>query len=572
MYIYFHKIYYSLPIKLKIAVIYFVFLIIAGSIAEFISLGAIIPFLNSIFNPGSIPFIVGDIYNYFGIDTYSTNSIYIIGIIFSALIVISSALKMNLLSFSTRLASQIGANISEKVFSHVLHMPYLDHMGVSDNLIIATLTSKIDDVIFGFVQPFLILIANTMLFISIISFIIIISPKLSLISIIFFGIFYIVIARLSRRKLDKNGRKITENKNRSISIIRDALGGIRDILLDGVQRIFIGQYSIINIDLRAAQGRNIYIASSPRFVIEAIGLLMIVLLALYMSMEYGATNSIALLGALALGAQRILPILQQMFSSWASIQGSMGVCGEIFSLLSKPTIQKLSYGNVIFNHSIKFDSVSFKYPMGNEYTIQDLNLEIQRGSKVGVIGRSGIGKSTFLDILMGLIPPTKGVVFIDNEELSIKNIQSWGKKIAHVPQSVFLISASFAENIAFGVEKSEIEIDRVVKVAAMAQIGDFIEQYPAQYWSEIKGGLSGGQRQRIGIARALYKNADILIFDEATSALDDQTANSVMKTIYELPKSLTIFISSHRLNTIRNCDYVVKFSENGAEIIQVCDL
>lgn len=569
----FKKIYLGLPLTIRVKVIAFIFLVITCSIAEFISLGAIIPFLAVFFNVESIQFLaINDYINYAG-DKNSKNYIYLIGLIFCVLILISSLLKMYLLFISSRLSSEIGSNFSKKVFTHVLYIPYLDHINISENVIIVTLTSKIDDVIFGFVQPYLVLIANVMLFISILSFIIILSPKISIISIVVFGFFYLFIAKLSKKKLDINGKKITINKNESLTIIRDALGGFRDILLDGTQKIFINKYNDVNISLRDAQGKNIYIASSPRFVIEAIGMLLIVSLALYMDVNYGASNSIALLGGLALAAQRVLPILQQIFSSWSSIRGCMNTCKEVFGLLELSAVKMIANKKIInFQHLINFNSISFKYPSRREYLLQNINLEILKGSRVGVIGKSGVGKSTFLDILMGLVPPTAGSIYIDNEELTIETLSSWKQKIAHVPQSVFLIDTSFAENIAFGIKKHEIDLDRVKKAAAMANINDFIEKFPLQYLAEVGGQLSGGQRQRIGIARALYKNSSILVFDEATSALDDQTTNSIMKTIYELPKYLTIFIASHRLNTLHNCDFVIHLNDGKADIIQSFDV
>ena len=563
----------GLPPKLKVRVIFFIFLVVACSIAEFISLGAIIPFLTTIFNTESIKILaIERLINYLDIKN-SKNFTEIVSISFCALILISSLLKMSMLFFSSRLASQIGSNISERVFRHVLHMPYLEHIKVTDNVIIVALTSKIDDVIFGFVQPFLVLVANIMLFISILAFIVFISPKISLISIFIFGLFYFIIAKSSKKKLDQNGNQITVNKNNALIIINDALGGVRDVLLDGTQDIFIKKYSNVDSSLRNAQGRNIYIASSPRFVIEAIGMFLIIFLAYYMNVYYGALNSIAILGGLAFGAQRVLPILQQMYSSWSSIRGCRSTCIEVLSLIKLSKITKSNQiAKVNFQHFIKFDSVAFKYPNRSKYVIENLNLEIAKGSRVGIMGKSGVGKSTFLDILVGLVPPTSGTIYVDNVELTNEKLPSWRQKNAHVPQSVFLINGSFIENIAFGVKKSEIDFDRVAKVAEMAQINDFIEQFPLKYFAGEGEQLSGGQRQRIGIARALYKNADVLVFDEATSALDDQTSASIMKTIYNLPKYLTVFIVSHRLNTLNNCDYLIHLTDCKVEIIQPRDV
>jgi ATP-binding cassette subfamily B protein len=218
-----------------------------------------------------------------------------------------------------------------------------------------------------------------------------------------------------------------------------------------------------------------------------------------------------------------------------------------------------------FENEIEFDSVYFRYSPESPWVINDLSICIPKGSRVGFIGTTGSGKSTTLDLFMGLLEPTMGKLLVDGRPIGDDIVRSWQRTIAHVPQSIYLADTTLAENIAFGIPRSEIAMDRVRSAARQAQIADFIERLPDAYDTlagERGVRLSGGQRQRIGIARALYKDASVLVFDEATSALDDVTEQSVMDAIDELDRNLTILIIAHRLSTVRRCDTIVRL-ENG---------
>jgi len=280
----------------------------------------------------------------------------------------------------------------------------------------------------------------------------------------------------------------------------------------------------------------------------------------------GLDSAIPLIGTLALAAQRMLPLLQQAYSGWSSIRGSQAGLSDALELLEQPLP---SYTNapsarpLAFQQEITFDQVGFRYAENQPWVLQDLSLTIPRKARIGFIGATGAGKSTLLDIVMGLLTPSEGTLKIDGIIINTKDCRSWQTHIAHVPQSIFLTDASVSENIAFGVPLDQIDYSKICRVAQSAQIADTIESWPNGYETVVgeRGvRLSGGQRQRIGIARALYKEADIIVFDEATSALDSDTEHTVMDSINNLGSDLTILIVAHRLTTLRDCTQVVELA------------
>jgi ATP-binding cassette subfamily B protein len=274
--------------------------------------------------------------------------------------------------------------------------------------------------------------------------------------------------------------------------------------------------------------------------------------------------ALPILAMLALGAQRLLPIMQQLYGNWSVVAGSKAALADVLALLEQPLPAGVNLSEpepLALKEAITFENVSFKYNSHAPWVLQDINLTIPKGSRVGIIGATGSGKSTSVDLIMGLLVPTQGQILVDGNEVRVTHQRAWQRAVAHVPQSIYLADTSIAENIAFGVPVDQIDLDLVRKSAQQARIAEFIESRPEAY-SAIIGErgvrLSGGQRQRIGIARALYKQASVLIFDEATSALDNETEQSVMQAIEGLSEDLTVFIIAHRLTTLKNCTMIVE--------------
>ena len=424
--------------------------------------------------------------------------------------------------------------------------------------------------IYSIIVPALTLISSSIMLTTILLALLSIDPIIALAAFAGFGLIYAGIIRLTQNQQLMNSQCIARESTQVIKSLQEGLGGIRDVLIDGSQGAYCKIYSNADLPLRKAQGNSTFIAQSPRFGIEALGMLLIAILAYLLAKQPdGIAKAIPVLGALALGAQRLLPVLQSAYSSWSGIQGGEVSLCDTLELLDQPMpdyVDQPPAQPLLFDQQINVNNLSFRYTAQTPMVLNNLSLSITKGSRIGFIGVTGSGKSTLLDIIMGLLQPTAGDIEIDSQPLTAANNRAWQAHIAHVPQSIFLADSTIEENIAFGVPKVKIDHNRVKQAARQAQMADIIESWPKNYQTCVgeRGiRLSGGQRQRIGIARALYKQADVIIFDEATSALDNETEQAVMQAIESLGNELTILIIAHRLTTLKNCTLIVELADGG---------
>jgi ATP-binding cassette subfamily B protein len=401
-----------------------------------------------------------------------------------------------------------------------------------------------------------------------------VNPAVASSAIVGFGGCYLAITRITRRRLRDSSQRISHEQSAVIKALQEGIGGIRDVLLDGTQPVYDGIFRRADRSLRHALGTVIFVSSSPKFVMEALGMVLIACLAFAITRTAGGVASaVPVLGAIAFGAQRLLPVLQQAYGAWSTIVGSQASLAGALDLLEQPVNDaalSASPPPLPFHVAVSFDALRFRYADTGPWVLDDVNLSIAKGSRVGFVGTTGSGKSTALDLLMGLLAPTEGQLLVDGEPVSGTRIRAWQRVIAHVPQHVFLADTSIAGNIALGIPHADIDLERVREAARQAQIAHFIEGRPEGYAALVgeRGiRLSGGQRQRIGIARALYKRASVLIFDEATSALDNATEQLVMSAIDALNRQLTIVLVAHRLSTVRRCDLIIEL-EGGRVVAQ----
>jgi ABC-type multidrug transport system fused ATPase/permease subunit len=480
--------------------------------------------------------------------------------------VAAGSLRLLLLWATTRVAFNAGSDLSIELYRRTLYQPYQVHISQNSSAVLSGV-GKVSGAI-NILTQCLMLASSSILLLSITTALLVMDPFVAIVSIAGFGLSYGAIAITTRHKLRRNGLRIADEQTRVFKALQEGLGGIRDVLLDGTQKLYCNVYQQADRPLRRGQGDNIFISGSPRYVMEAFGLVMIALLAYFLSRQSdGISSSLPLLGALALGAQRLLPALQQGYSAWATITGSQASLADIITMLEQPIQKELllpSPKPLEFRHAITFEGLHFRYGEDGPWVLRDLNLEIRKGSRIGLVGTTGGGKSTLLDILMGLLEPSRGQLLVDGAPIHGDRLRAWQRTIAHVPQSIYLSDASFAENIAFGVPPEQVNLERVRQVARQAQIAEFIEGCDHGYATPVgeRGTrLSGGQRQRVGIARALYKQASVLVLDEATSALDNVTENSLMESIEALNRDLTIIHIAHRLSTVRKCDIVIEMKD-----------
>jgi len=544
-------------------------LTILTSLAEIMSIGAVLPFLAVITNPGRVfsqPLIQPIIHYFSWTEAYQL--ILPITLLFGALTLIAGGMRLLLLWVNTRLSFLTGADLGTAIYKRTLFQPYAIHCSRNSSEVIAGISTKASAVIYDILLPILTITSGLVMIVAILVMLFWIDPLVAILSFIVLGCIYLGIVVMTRKQLSINSQLIARASGQVIKSLQEGLGGIRDVLLDGSQMTYLEGYRKSDASLRKAQGSNLFIAMSPRYGMEAFGMLFIALLAFFLTRRgSGFEGAIPILGALALGAQRLLPTLQQVYASWTSIKGGQASLQDTLTLLDQKLPEFIQHGEfkpVGFIKKITIENLHFRYSTEMPWVIKGFNLTIPKGARIGFIGPTGGGKSTLLDIVMGLLQPTVGHLRVDDQLIVPLNNAAWQTHIAHVPQSIFLADATVEENIAFGLTKDEIDHERVRRAAQQARIADSIEGWPHKYQTRVgeRGiNLSGGQRQRIGIARALYKNADLIIFDEATSALDGETEDEVMRTIEGLSKDLTLLIIAHRVHTLKNCSEIVEISD-----------
>ncbi|RTY36009.1 ABC transporter ATP-binding protein [Chlorobium phaeovibrioides] len=550
-------------------------LMFIASFAEIVSIGAVLPFLGALTAPETLfaaP-ALQPVFRILGI-AGPAELLLPLTIMFAVAAIVSGGVRLVLLWATTRLSFATGADLSISIYRRTLYQPYAVHVARNSSEVITGISNKANGIIYSAMMPLLVLLSSGIILIAILAALISVNPVIAFTAFGGFGTIYAMVTLLSRKRLRVDSQRIAGESTQVIKSLQEGLGGIRDVLIDGTQEAYCRIYRQADQPLRRAQGNITFIGQSPRYGMEALGMVLIAGLAFVMSRQPdGLSQAIPVLGALALGAQRLLPVLQQAYASWSGVQSGQASLEDALDLLDQPLPPHADEPlpePIPFTQAISLSALSFRYASEAPLVLRDIDLTIPKGSRVGFIGTTGSGKSTLLDIVMGLLRPTAGGLRIDGEPIAEQNHRAWQAHIAHVPQSIFLADTSIEENIAFGLSPKEIDHERVRRAAEQAQIADIIESWPKQYRTFVgeRGvRLSGGQRQRIGIARALYKQADVIIFDEATSALDNQTEAAVMQAIEELHEELTVLIIAHRLTTLRNCDMIVEL-ENGRIVRQ----
>jgi len=546
-------------------------LMVAASFAEVVSIGAVMPFLAVLTNPERLyghP-LLQPVIQMLGI-TEPRQLLMLLTIAFSVAALFSGAMRLGLLWAQTRLSHAVGADLSISIYRRTLYQPYTVHVARNSGEVIAGVAQKANEVVHMTILPVLIIISSAFMLVAILAVLFAIQPVIAISAFAGFGAIYLAIIGFTKRRLMTNSQCASREQGQVMKALQEGLGGIRDVLIDGAQETYCKIFREADLPLRRARANIQIIAGSPRFGIEALGMVLIAMLAYSLAgSTSGFASAVPVLGALALGAQRLLPTLQQSYANWTLTRGGQASLHDALELLDQPMPAHAAESSpqpIPFQCAIVMDRLSFRYSAQTPWVLQDVDLSIPKGSRIGFIGTTGSGKSTLLDIIMGLLQPTEGSIRIDGQAITPANNRSWQVHVAHVPQAIFLADTSIAENIALGTPAEKIDLARVREAARKAQIAETIEAMVQRYDTRVgeRGvRLSGGQRQRIGIARALYKQADVIVFDEATSALDMETEGAVMDAIDNISDEITVLIVAHRLSTLKGCDRVVEL-ENGS--------
>lgn len=547
--------------------IFFMFLV---SLMEMASLGSIFPFLKALTAPHVLfesvwiqPFI-----HFFAIDNPDQLLLPALTI-FLVVSLLTACSRMGLLFLSTKYAFSVGLDLSAVMYANLLNLPYESQIKITTGEKINTILNKSSNIIYGVINPIMILISSTLILLTVLIILIAMDPVVAITAMGGFGFIYLLVIRLTRRQLLLNSHRISTHSTNVYQSLQEGFGGVRDVIIDNLQEFYTQVFKTEDAHLKAAQAASAFINGVPRYAIESLAMSLIACLAYWQAdKDIGIIASLPFLGALAIGAQRMLPLFQQSYGAWTSILGSHSSLEDCLRVLDMQNIRENVLPQAItgMKRSIEFKEVFFHYDSDPLWIFKGLNIAIASGSRVGIIGPTGCGKSTLFDLMMGLLTPVKGEIYVDGTKLCESNKKSWQSKIAHVPQDIFLINGTIIQNIAFGIPPQEVDMGRVIYAAEKAMLKDVINRWPNGYGTlvgERGSQLSGGERQRIGIARALYKKANIIFFDESTSALDSKTESEIMNTLDALPDNCTVIVIAHRVSTLKNCDTIIELGGNG---------
>ena len=545
------------------------FLMVLSTFGEVLTLGAVIPFITVLVEPERVFEIrlVAEIAQSLNLDR-AEDLVVPLAVVFVAAALLAVAFRMAVLWVTTRLVVATGADLSAEAYERTLYQPYATHVSRNTSDVISGVVHKVEAIVSGMLAPFQTAVGSILTIAAVTGVLIFLDPVVALIAMTTVGGGYVITTRVFRNRLTRNSQLIDLDYTRVVRAIQEGIGGIREVLIDGTQPMFLAEFADSDRRRRHAQGSNGVINQAPRIMMEGVAVVLISMLAVALSgRSGGVAGSLPLLGALALGGQRLLPLYNQAYSAVSTVLGHRALLVNALEILEQPLPE--SYGLPIpppleIETELRCRHLRFRYAESGPWVINDLELTIAKGTRIGLVGATGCGKSTLLDLLMGLLVPTEGEVLVDGRPFAGNRLRAWQRSIAHVPQHIFLADASISENIAFGIPVEDIEMDRVHEAARRAVIADFAEGKPMGYATVVgeRGvRLSGGQRQRIGIARALYKQASVLVFDEATSALDNQTEQSVIDSLVGLDREVTVILVAHRLTTLKDCDVILELGD-----------
>lgn len=474
--------------------------------------------------------------------------------------------------------ARIGTEIADRLYSYYMQQSWQFHASGSSAQLTKQVSTEAARISNDIIQPLMQMNSKLVLALFISISIVIYDPVIAILGLFIFSLAYFVLYRLVRQKLESNGQQLSEVSTRRFRLMNEGFGGIKDVLLLNRSHDFITRFHDSGKVYARARGTNIAISQVPRYFIELIAFgAMISLVLVLIKVHSGNLGEVLpILAVYALAAFKLLPALQQIYSSLSVIKGNVAAFEAVKDDLQRSIEnQKIVSENSIVTSinlykNIALNDIAFSYPGKDRAAVDGVSMSIPVNSVIGLVGSSGSGKSTLIDLLLGLLTPQQGGIYVDNIRITADNKRAWQDLLGFVPQSIFLSEGSIAENIAFGIPAKDISLKQVNKALNLANLTELVEQLPDGVNTKVgeRGvQLSGGQRQRIGIARALYHEAEVLVFDEATSALDGITEKIVMDAIHEFSGQKTIIMIAHRLKTVEKCD-LIYFMEHGKIIDQ----
>lgn len=548
-------------------------MILVVALLETIGVASILPFIAVLTNPELIEtnLFLNKIFqssSIFGVDS-NKKFLLFLGIMVFFVLLFSLIIKSLTVYFQSRFVDMREFTIGKKLIQGYLHQPYSWFLSRHSADLGKTILSEVQQLINGGMNPMFELISRSVTAIAIIILLMIVDLKLAIIVGASLSICYGIIYRYTRLYLKQIGKSRLDNNQSRFTTVSEAFSAAKEVKAGGLEQTFIDKFSKSALIYAQAQASSKILSQIPRYAIEVIAFGGIMLIILYLMLQYGNFDSaLPVVSLYVFAGYRLIPAFQQIYQSVTQITYNSPAIDKIYNdIRNLKPIEKNQDQNIItLKKSIYLKNISFTYPNTEKASLKDIDIKIEANTTVGLIGPTGCGKTTTVDIILGLLEPQNGELEIDGKIINKKNLRSWQRSIGYVPQHIYLSDDTVSANIAFGQPVKEINQEAVQKAAKIANLHDYItNELPNKYETTIgeRGiKLSGGQRQRIGIARALYHNPKLLIMDEATSSLDNQTEKAIMDAVNMLSKNITIVLIAHRLNTLKDCDTIFEL-QNG---------
>jgi ATP-binding cassette subfamily C protein len=554
-------------------------LVMAG--LEVVSVGSIMPFLQVAADPASVHenAYLSWTYKTFG---FTDTNAFLIALGLAALValVLSNAFIVFVTWALARYVWDWNHNISRRLLNSYLHRPYEFFLTRNSAELGKNIVEEVKQVASQMLQPALRGGAKAIVALTIVGFLFFIDPVVALMATVVLGVSYAGVYYVVRDRIAWAGEQRVEANTKRYQFVSEAFGGIKDVKLRGKEENFLEQFSKPSKQFTRVNAHYRLVRRAPRYILEAIAFGGIILIAVYLiAVREEVQNVIPMLGLYAFAGYRLMPALQQTFTGATSAHFNVAALKKIHEGLqegpkapgyvSTNGKHETTTGPLTLDDQLVMGNVTFTYPGAEKPAINNLALKVPACTTVGFVGKTGSGKTTTIDLVLGLLRPQQGIISVDGTPLRGDNIRRWQQDIGYVPQQIYLMDDTVARNIAFGVPKEDIDMEAVRDAARQAHIHDFISDELPERWDTPVGErgvkLSGGQRQRIGIARALYHQPSVLVFDEATSALDQATEASVMEAIHELEEGHTMLMIAHRLSTVKRADNIVML-EDGTKV------
>ena len=547
-------------------------IMIIMALLDMIGVASILPFVTVLTNPdlietNAILNMMFQVSNIFGVET-NQQFLFVVGVSAFVLLIISLIFKALTAYAQTRFVQMRQYTLSKRLVEGYLNQPYSWFLSRNSADLGKTILSEVGQVIGSGMRPLMELISKGLVAIALITLLVIANPKLTFIVGLTLSVAYGIIFYFVKNYLSRIGEERLKNNQHRFTSISEAFGASKDVKVRGLEEVYIKSFSNPARIFAQIQASSEIISQLPRYILEAIAFGGTLLIILYILIQTGSFSSaLPIISLYVFAGYRLMPALQQIYASFTNLTYVGPSLDKLHDDLKslKPLKKNQDQGTLTFDKTITLKNIHYNYPKSARVALKGVNLTIPAKSTVGFVGATGSGKTTIVDIILGLLEAQKGTLEVDGKVITEKNSRAWQRSIGYVPQHIYLADDTIAANIAFGVELKNIDQYLVESAAKIANLDIFVKNELPNQYQTITGErgvrLSGGQRQRIGIARALYHNPKVLILDEATSALDIQTEEAVMEAVNNLSKDITIILIAHRINTVKNCNIIFKIDK-----------